>query len=117
MLDFIKKMVGDKKEYKEQMARVASLPEDYQFVFQKIQGYIWSFAGGDGTDMLKIQYELVDLFESSAADGRHVLEVTGNDVASFCDDLIKDTKLWTDHYRNKLNRDFTKKYGKTEDSK
>ena len=70
MLEFIKKMIGDKKEYREQMARVEALPEDYRFVFEKIQGYMWNFAGGDGSDMLKTQYELIELFEASAADGK-----------------------------------------------
>ena len=31
------------------MARVEALPEDYQFVFKKIQNYMWNFsAGRDG---------------------------------------------------------------------
>lgn len=117
MLVFIKKMIGDKKEYREQMARVEALPEDYRFVFEKIQGYMWSFAGGDGYDMLKLQYELIELFEASAADGKHVLDVTGNDVVGFCDELLRDTKMWTDNYRKKLNRDIMDKFGKRNDSK
>ena len=32
----IKKMIESKREYKEQMARVEVLPEDYQYVFKKI---------------------------------------------------------------------------------
>lgn len=109
MLKLIKKMVGDKKEYKEQMTRVEVLPEDYRFVFEKIHGYMWRFAGGDGSDMLKTQQELIDLFESSAADGKHVLEVTGEDVVGFCDELLRDTKKWTDGFREKLNRDILNK--------
>jgi DNA-binding ferritin-like protein (Dps family) len=117
MLKFIKKMIGDKKEYKEQMARIEALPEEYRFVFKKIQGYMWSFAGGDGSDMLRTQYELIELFEASAADGRKVLEVTGEDVVGFCDELLRDTKVWTDNYRQKLNHDIMKKFGKKNDSK
>lgn len=112
MLELIKKMIGDKKEYREQMARVEALPEDYRFVFEKIQGYLWSFAGGDGSDMLKLQYELIELFEISAADGKQVLDVTGEDVAGFCDELLHDTKKWTDHYRKRLNRNIRNKVGK-----
>ncbi|WMJ86855.1 DUF1048 domain-containing protein [Anaerocolumna sp. MB42-C2] len=103
MLDFINKMIGDKREYKEQMSRVAALPEDYRFVYEKIQNYIWSFAGGSGMDMLKTLYELIDLFEESVAENRHVLDVTGEDVAGFCDELIRGNKLWIDSQRNKLN--------------
>lgn len=109
MIDFIKKMINDKKEYKEQLSRVEKLPEDYRFVFEKIQGYIWSFGGGDGSDMLKIQQELIELFEMSSANGKHILEVTGEDVAGFCDDFIRDTKKWTDKYGDKLNSNINDK--------
>lgn len=103
MINFIKKMINNKKEYKEQLSRVEKLPEDYRFVFEKIQEYIWSFAGGDGSDMLKTQQELIELFEISSANGKHILEVTGEDVARFCDDFIRDTKKWKDKYEDKLN--------------
>ncbi len=117
MLEFIKQMIGDKKEYREQMARVEALPEDYRFVFEKIQGYMWSFAGGDGSDMLKTQHELIELFEESAADGKHVLGVTGEDVVGFCDEFLHDTKKWNDNIRNRLNRDMMNKFGRGNDSK
>lgn len=109
MIKWIKKMIQDKKVYKNQMARVKLLPEDYQFVFKKIEGYLWSFAGGDGADMLKAQQELIELFEMTAREGKHVLQVTGEDVTGFCDEFIKDTKKWTDYYREKLSRKVLKK--------
>ncbi|MBS5932821.1 MAG: DUF1048 domain-containing protein [Clostridiales bacterium] len=115
MIKLIQKMIGDKKEYKEQMARIEAMPEDYRFVFEKIQGYMWGFAGGDGSDMLKAQQELIELFETSAAEGKHVLEVTGEDVAGFCDEFIRDTKKWTDNYRDKLNRNLLNKFGTDND--
>jgi DNA-binding ferritin-like protein (Dps family) len=31
--------------------------------------------------------------------GKGVLEVTGRDVAAFCDDLIKDSKTYADIYQ------------------
>ena len=42
MIKFIQKMIADKKEYKEQMERVKALPEDYRFVFEKMNTYIFS---------------------------------------------------------------------------
>jgi DNA-binding ferritin-like protein (Dps family) len=117
MLELIKKMMGDKKKYREQMARVEALPEDYRFVFEKIHRYMWSFAGGDGSDMLKTQQELIELFEASAADGKHVLDVTGDDVAGFSDEFLRDTKKWTDNFREKLNRDMMKQFVGGKDSK
>ena len=64
----IKKMIESKREYKQQMARVEALPKDYQYVFKKIQGHMWMFSAGSGYDMLDIQYELIDLFESGVAE-------------------------------------------------
>ncbi|MBN1059288.1 DUF1048 domain-containing protein [Clostridium botulinum] len=110
MIKLIKKMIADKKEYKEQIERVKHLPKDYRFVFEKMQGYMWGFAGGDGSDMLKTQQELIELFEISAEDGKHVLEVTGEDVAGFCDEFIRDTKKWTDNYSKKLNDNMLNKF-------
>jgi DNA-binding ferritin-like protein (Dps family) len=112
MLDFINKLMGDKKEYKEQMERVAALPEDYRFVYEKIQNYMWSFVGGSGMDMLKTQYELIDLFEESVAENMQVLDVTGEDVAGFCDELIRGNKLWIDSQRKKLNLGIKNKFEK-----
>lgn len=112
MLEFFKKVVGDKKEYKQQMARVKALPEDYQFVFEKIQRYMWNFAAGDGYDMLKIQYELIDLLEAGVVEDRQVLEITGEDVAAFCDELLLNAKTYTENWREKLNHDIMKKFGK-----
>jgi DNA-binding ferritin-like protein (Dps family) len=77
---------------------------------------MWSFAGGDGSDMLKTQYELIELFETSAAEGKHVLDVTSEDVVGFCDEFLRDTKKWTDNYREKLNRDMMNKFGSENDS-
>lgn len=111
MPDVIKKIREDKQKYREQMTRVKALPEDYQFVFEKMQNYMWSSAGGDGLDMLQTQYDLIDLFEASAKEGRHVLDVTGPDVAEFCDELIRDNKLWTDRLRKKLNQDMKDQLG------
>lgn len=108
----IKKMVKSKREYKEQMAKVEALPEDYQYVFKKIQEHMWKFAAGSGYDMMNIQYDLIELFESGAAGGKHVLDVTGEDVAAFCDELLRNAETYMENWREKLNRDIMKKLGK-----
>jgi DNA-binding ferritin-like protein (Dps family) len=107
----IKKMFESKREYKKQMARVEALPKEYQFVFKKIQSHMWMFASGAGYDMMKIHYDLIDLFESGAANGKHVLEITGDDVAAFCDELLKSTETYTENWRDKLNREIREKLG------
>ncbi|KRE09174.1 DUF1048 domain-containing protein [Priestia megaterium] len=112
MLEIFKKMIGDKKEYKMMMARVEDLPEDYQFVFKKIQNYMWNFSSGNGMDMLHMQYELIDLFEVGAAEGRQVLEITGDDVASFADELVANARTYMVKYREDLNQSIKERLGK-----
>lgn len=111
MLDIFERLIGDKKEYREMMARVKALPDDYRFVYEKAQKYMWNFTAGDGMDMLKVQYDLIDLFEAGAAEGRPVLDITGKDVASFCDELIRDAKTQAGKLREKLNREIAEKLG------
>lgn len=108
----IKQIMREKREYKQQMQRIESLPEDYRYTFKKIQKHMWSFAAGDGYDMLEVQYGLLDLFEESAADGKTVLEVTGQDVAGFVDELLKSTKTYADGWRSQLNKEIAKKVGR-----
>lgn len=112
MVNFIKKILDDKKEYKEMMARVEVLPGDYPEVYKKICNYMWSFASGSGMDMLRIQYDLIDLFEANAADGKDVLEVTGEDVITFANGLIDQAKRWDDKLRNNLNKSILNRMGK-----
>ncbi|WP_069988496.1 DUF1048 domain-containing protein [Massilioclostridium coli] len=107
----IGKMIKEKQEYKKQMARVATLPADYQYVFQKIQHHMWQFVSGAGYDMMEVQYGLIDLFEEGAANGKTILEVTGEDVAAFVEELLKNTRTYTQDWRSKLNHDIQKKLG------
>ncbi|KWW22336.1 MULTISPECIES: DUF1048 domain-containing protein [Peribacillus] len=117
MMEMFKKMIGDKREYKVMMARVDALPEDYQFVFKKIQAYMWNFSAGNGMDMLRMQYELIDLFEAGAAEGRQVLEITGDDVASFADELVANAKTYVAKYREDLNATIVNRLGKNKFNK
>lgn len=112
----IKKIVESKREYRQHMAMVDALPEDYQYVFKKIQDHMWKFAAGSGYDMMQVHYDLIELFESGAANGKHVLEITGEDVAAFCDELLRNAETYTENWREKFNRDIQNKFGKERDS-
>ncbi len=106
-----KKIIEGKREYREHMKRVEALPRDYQYVFKKIQGHMWMFAAGAGYDMMRLHYDLLDLFEAGAAEGKQVLEITGRDVAAFCDELLRAAETYTENWRDKLNQDIWKKIG------
>ena len=100
----LNKIIRSKQEYKRQLARIKALPEDYQYVFKEIQSHMWQFASGAGYDMMEIHYGLIELFEEGAAEGKHVLEVTGEDVAAFVDELLKNVRTYTEDWRNRLNQ-------------
>lgn len=113
----ISKIKKSKREYKQQMQRVKALPEDYQYVFKKIQNHMWQFVAGSGYDMMEVHYGLIDLFEEGAANGKSVLEVTGEDVAAFVDELLKNTRTYTEDWRTKLNHEIKNKIGSGKNGK
>lgn len=51
---------------------------------------------------------IVDLFEDGAKSGKSVLEVTGSNVAAFCDDLIKDSETYFDRYQESVDFEVNK---------
>ena len=81
------------------------------YVYHKIQHYMWGFAAGNssGMDMMGIFEDLLGLFEEGAANGKGVLEITGEDVAEFCDELLRNAKTYTENRRQLLNREIKKK--------
>ena len=108
----IQRMLKSKKEYKRKMARVNSLPEAYRLVFRKIQRIMWQFTAGAGYDMMKLQEDLLELFEEGAAMGKHVLEVTGDDVAGFVEELLKNVRTRPEDWKTRFNREIHEKAGK-----
>ena len=114
MSDFLNKIIGDlegKKEWKALEARAKTLPEDYRTVYDEIKHYVWQ--GGTGLmDPSNLFKRLVELFEQGVADGKHVTEITGADVAAFVDGLVQDEKTYADGLREKLNRAISEKLGK-----
>jgi DNA-binding ferritin-like protein (Dps family) len=82
----IRDVIEGKKQWRAHMARVKALPPDYQIVYQEIQKYLFKVGGGT------LLSGIVDFFEEGVATGQTVLKLIGNDVAAFCDDLVKDSR-------------------------
>ncbi|MEG0457668.1 MAG: DUF1048 domain-containing protein [Oscillospiraceae bacterium] len=109
----LKNIKKDKQEYKKYKQRIKALPNDYLFTYEKITNYMWSYyGGGNGYDMINLTNNLLELFEESVAEGKRVLEVTGEDIASFCDELLLNTSTYTEKRRDKLNREIKEKIQK-----
>jgi len=95
----IQDIIEGKKKWRAHVARVKALPQDYQIVYKELQKYLFKVGPVELTEGTELLSGIVDLFEEGVALGKGVLEVTGRDVAAFCDDLIKDSKTYADIYQ------------------
>ena len=109
MTSFLTKIIGDKKEWKAMEARANLLPRHYRVVHDEMKSYMWRITSGDGMDVVAVLREVLDLFEESAAAGKGVLDVTGRDVAAFCDARLSGATTYMDRWRAALNRDVAAK--------
>jgi len=116
LIAYIKRVAREKREFNRMQARANALPQDYAYVYHKIQRYMWwnawRFSGGDEMDLTPLFADLLDLFETAAAEGKPVLDVMGEDVAAFCDELLQNTHMSTGGQGEALNRDIMNKLGK-----
>lgn len=111
----IRDIIEGKKEWRAHAARVKALPKDYQIVYKELQKYLFKVGPVELTEGTGLLSGIIDLFEEGAALGKGVLEVTGSDVAAFCDDLIKDSKTYTDLYQESVNQKVNKAMKKAMD--
>ncbi|MEK3686003.1 DUF1048 domain-containing protein [Paenibacillus sp. FSL R10-2736] len=111
----IRDMIEGKKEWRAHVARVKALPQDYQIVYKELQKYLFKVGPVELTEGNGLLSGIVDLFEEGSALGKGVLEVTGNDVAAFCDDLIKDSKTYADLYQESVDQEVAKAMKKATD--
>lgn len=91
----IQDMIEGKKEWRAHMARVKALPPDYQIVYKEMQKYFFK-VGPVGLPDGPLLPGIVDFFEGGVAAGKGVLELIGDDVAAFCDGLIKESRTYAD---------------------
>ena len=100
----IQDVIEGKKQWRAHMARVNALPPDYRVVYKEIQKYFFKVGPIDLPDG-RLLSGIVDFFEEGAAAGKGVLELIGNDVAGFCDDLVKDSRTHADIYQESISRE------------
>ncbi len=111
----IQEIIQGKKEWRAHLARVKALPQDYQIVYKEIQKYLFKIGPVEITEGTGLLSGIIDLFEEGAALGKGVLEVTGSDVAAFCDDLIKDQKTYAEIYQESVDQEVNKAMKKVTD--
>ena len=111
----IRDIIEGKKKWRAHVARVKALPQDYQIVYKEIQNYLFKVGPVELTEGTGLLSGIVDLFEEGAAAGKGVLDVTGSDVAAFCDDLIKDSKTYADIYQESVAQEVNRTVKKVMD--
>ncbi|GAA3655789.1 hypothetical protein GCM10022224_018670 [Nonomuraea antimicrobica] len=97
----IQDIIEGKKQWRAHMARVKALPRDYQIVYKEIQRYFFKVGPVELLDGSLLS-GILDFFEEGVATGKGVLELIGNDVAAFCDELIKDSRTFADIYQESM---------------
>ena len=104
MENFFKKIIGDKKEYKAFKKQAAELPSPYKETFEALEKYMWNFAKGDG--FLKVQQEMLEIFQENAEEQVPVKNIIGDDPVKFCDDIMSQypDDLWLITSQNKLRK-------------
>ena len=98
----IQDIIEGKKRWRAHMARVKALPPDYQIVYKEAQRYLFKVGPIDLPDGCLLA-GIVDFFEEGAAAGTGVRELIGNDVAAFCDDLVKDSRTCADIHQESIS--------------
>ena len=100
----IQDIIEGKKQWRAHVARVKALPPDYQIVYKEMQRYLFKVGPVDLPDGPLLS-GIVDFFEEGVAAGKGVLELIGDDVAAFCDDLVKDSRTYADIYQESISGD------------
>jgi DNA-binding ferritin-like protein (Dps family) len=116
MKNIVELLIGnlkEKAEYKAAVKLLKNLPEDYQYVYKAIETYMYNttFSG----EPFVILMNIMESFAVASQDGKPVLSVVGEDVGSFCDNLLEEFHVrdWRDVKREELNRKIKKRFGNT----
>ncbi len=93
-----------KREWRSMEKRAKSLPPRYYEAYQAIQRYL-NVTGGltNWQSSHRVLTVILELMEQAAFEQKPVTDFTGEDVAAFCDELVKDEQSWQTSYRHKLN--------------
>ena len=105
IIDTIIGNMDEKKAYRDNEKRAKSLPAEYTNAYKEIKQYIFSTSGILSMEPL---VTLVDILEEAAANSRRVTDITGSDVATFADELVRGEKSYKEQLRSKLNKKLNK---------
>ena len=115
-MNFWDKITGNDitKEFKAFELRVSKLPTDYQNAWNEINANLSMYGDFTGRNLMTIFNSVLDMLEETAANGKNVKDVLGNDIKSFCAELVggEESNSFRDKWRRQLNNNIAKKLGK-----
>ena len=88
--NFLTKIIGDKKQWREYKARVRSLPLPYRDAVDAIERYVMRFGPSDADSASSLLGDIADIFERASADGTPIRQIVGQDPVAFVDALIRN---------------------------
>ncbi|MDQ4215281.1 DUF1048 domain-containing protein [Microbacterium sp. ASV81] len=104
-----------KKQYKQDKARIEGLPAPYAAAATAMQRYLM-YAGGitDGDTMVRMFSDLADLWERAAIDGTPVRDIVGDDPVDFAETFAKAYagREWIDKERKRFTQAIDEAEGK-----
>jgi DNA-binding ferritin-like protein (Dps family) len=94
-----------KKQYKQDMARINGLPEPHRTAAKAVHRYLM-YSGGitDGDTLTTMFTDLADLWERAATDGTPVRDIVGDDPVEFAETFAQayTGEKWIDKERARL---------------
>lgn len=108
-----------KKQYKQDMARMEALPAPYADVAKAMNRYFMYYGAIAESDaLLAMIGEHVDLWERAAIDGTTVADIVGDDPVGFAEEFVRSyrTKEWIDKERTRLVKAVDAATGKERES-
>jgi DNA-binding ferritin-like protein (Dps family) len=96
-----------KKQYKQDKARIDGLPEPYKTAANAMHRYFMYYGGfTDGDTLITMLADLADLWERAAVDGTPVRDIVGDDPVDFAETFARSYggKEWIDKERARLSK-------------
>ncbi|MFC4118220.1 DUF1048 domain-containing protein [Nonomuraea zeae] len=101
------------REWKAFEVRAETLPADYRAAWEQIKACLFLYGDFTGRNLMPIFDSALGLLEETAADGRSIHEVLGDDIGGFCAALAGEegARGYRDRWREQLNRNVARKLG------
>lgn len=99
--------LGQKKQYKQAVARVDALPEPYRSSAKALNRYFMYYGGiTDGDTLVTMISDHTDLWERASIDGTPVRDITGDDPVEFAETFASSYQgtQWIDKERARLTK-------------